>query len=329
MSANKLLLLFPSTNRHIGLWKDLENDERCILRCTEKKSIRNKFVKGLRYLYFQIYKRFKWIAFHSFWYEYHDIYKIVKHVAHLVIIDGALNTVDLSELRKCKKINPSLKISLYLINSMDAHSPIMRKVRPKINAFKWDKIYTFDPIDAQKYDFDYLGFNYFSSQEVNPSNLPNSDIFFVGGLKGGRTELIYNLYTRLRSQGFKCDFILYPIDDMNIKHLPDAKYCTKWFPYKDILQHVQHTDCIVEIVQDGQSGATLRYFEAVSMNKKLLTNNPHIVNFPYYNSQWMKVFKSVDDIDFDWLNIKENVDFKYNGDFSPINFVNFLFIYNK
>ena len=277
-----------------------------------------------QYFYLRTYNRLNWLPFHQYWLDYHDIYKIVKDVDHLLLIDGALNAVELSELKKCKRINPRLTISLYLINSIGASSPIMKRVRPKISKFEWDNIYTFDPVEAKKYNYAYLGFNYYSSHFIEKSDLPLSDVFFVGGLKGGRTELIYNLYSRLSSKGIKCDFYLMPIDNKDVKQLPGIFYYNGWRSYGEILQHTQKAKCIIEIVQDGQSGATLRYFEAVSMNKKLLTNNPHIVNFPFYNSKWMKVFTSLDDIDIDWLNHDEPVDYNYNGEFSPTHLADFV-----
>jgi hypothetical protein len=326
MSADKVLLLFPSTNRHLGLWDDLETDERCYLRCAKWKEVNNRFSAYFQYYYFLLYKRFNWLPFHYYLMEYHDIYKLVKGINHLIIIDGALNTVELTELRKCKKINPSLKCYLYLINSIGASSPIMRKVRPKITQFDWNAIFTFDPVEAKKYNYSYLGFNYFSSHSISleKSELPTSDVFFVGGLKGGRTKLIYEIYTRLTSFGVKCDFYLMPIENKDVKQLPGIYYFNGWRPYNEIQQHTQNSKCILEIIQEGQYGATLRYFEAVSMNKKLLTNNPHIVDFPFYDSRWMRIFKTPDDIDLDWLNKEEPVDYNYANEFSPKHLIDFI-----
>lgn len=323
MSYNKLMIIYPPTNNHLGLWKDLEDDERCYLRCTKWKKVSN-IIAYFQYYYFQLYKRFNWLPFHFYWLEYFDLYKKAKSIDHLIIIDGALNTLKLSELKKCKKINPSLDISLYLINAIGASSPILKKVRPKIENFNWDNIYTFDPVEAKKFNFNYLGFNYYSSHLIEKSNLSQSDVFFVGGLKGGRTELIYNLYTRLSSCGVKCDFYLMPIDNKNIKHLSGIYYFNGWRPYEEILQHTQKTRCIIEIIQEGQSGATLRYFEAVTMNKKLLTNNPNIAKFPFYNPKWMKIFKSIDDIDVNWINDEESVEYGYTDEFSPRYLVDFM-----
>ena len=329
MSTKKILLLYPSTNRHLGLWKDLETDERCYLRSTDWRKYSNKFMVYLQFIYLRIYNRLNWLPFHYYWFNYHDIFKISKSINHLLLIDGALNAVELSELRKCKRKNPALKISLYLINSIEASSPILKKVRPKISNYDWDNIYTFDPVEAQKYHYTYLGFNYYSTHLIEKSDSQRSDVFFVGGLKGGRTKLIYDLYNHLVSSSVRCDFFLMPIDNKEVKRLSGIYYYDGWRPYEEILQHTKDTGCILEIVQKGQNGATLRYFEAVSMNKKLLTNNPHIVEYPFYNPQWMKIFTTVDDIDVDWLKRDEPIDYQYKGNFSPTYLVDFILSDNK
>ena len=55
-------------------------------------------------------------------------------------------------------------------------------------------------------------------------------------------------------------------------------------------------------------------------NKKLLSNNPSIVNLPYYDPRWMRTFRTAEDIDLDWVRAVEPVDYGYRGDFSVENF---------
>ena len=321
--SSKVLLIYGHTNNHLGLWNDLKEDTRVILRTTEPREL-NWFMNRIKRIYKKIPNIAKHVPIKHLFYQYIDIIKIIPHVQHLLVIDGALKFIDISELNKCRRKNKELKISLYLINSVNANSPIMKSVIPKIPQFKWDKIYTFDANDAKQYGFTHLGFNYYSSHSHESSLLSTSDVFFVGGLKGGRTEIIYNLYTYLSSHGVRCDFHLMPIENLAIKHLAGICYCKSWQPYEEILEKVQQTNCIIEIVQEGQSGATLRYFEAVTMNKKLLTNNPHIKEFPLYNPKWMKTFQDIEDIDMEWLLRDEKVDYGYQGEFSPTHLIDYV-----
>lgn len=319
MNKNKILLLYGKTNYHLGLWNDLADDPRVILRSTKKKDL-----SLLHRVSFAIKRHVGKKPEKQDYYCYSDIFKLIPKVSHLIIIDGALNVIDISILEKCKKLNPDLRVILYLINSMEAHSPIMKNVRPKIKMFDWDSIFTFDKMDAQKYGYKYLGFCYYSSHITEKQKTIN-DAYFVGGLKGEREETIYNTYSYLQSKGVHCIFDLMPFGDMKPAPLPGANFYRGWKPYEEILNKVQESNCIVEICQQGQNGATLRYFEAVTMNKKLLTNNANIKNFPFYNPNWMKIFSSVKDIDVEWLKTREDIDYNYNGEFSPVHFIDHIF----
>lgn len=315
----KLLLLYGRTNHHLGLWSDLEKDSRVILRSTETRHISLP-----RRLCYALCRRLGILPGKYVYHQYYDLFKLIKNISHLIIIDGALNTIEISELEKCKAMNPNLKIILYMINSIEAQSPILIKVRPKLNMFKWDEIYTFDKNDAKKYGYKYIGFCYYSKHHINVEPKILNDAYFVGGLKGGRDETIYDVCKYLVSKGAHCHFDLMPFGDFPPVKLKGVYFYQGWKPYEEILERVENSNCIIEICQKGQSGATLRYFEAVSMNKKLLTNNKNIVHFPFYNPKWMKIFSSVNDIDVDWVKAKEHIDYNYHGEFSPVHFIDQL-----
>ena len=68
----------------------------------------------------------------------------------------------------------------------------------------------------------------------------------------------------------------------------------------------------------------MRYFEAITMNKKLLTNNSAVVDFPFYNSKWIKIINSLEDIDLDWIKADEQIDYGYQDEFSPIHLIDFI-----
>ncbi|WP_407457094.1 hypothetical protein [Fibrobacter sp.] len=323
--SNKILILYPQTNKHLGLWNDLLSDDRAMLMCAGKKKL-DGFLLFLFRIYFKFHRRLKCLPLHRCWFEYSELYKKVKMVDHLVVVDGALNTVELYELRRCRQINPNLKVSLYFINSMDANSPIMIKVRPKIKKFNWDNIYTFDKHDAEKYGYAYAGFMYYSKHELANQPNPKYDVHFVGGVKGGREELINATYSFLEENGIDCDFNLMIVGGQPCKRKIDgiSYFSGGWLPYEHVLSKVNDSRCILEICQQGQNGATLRYFEAVCYNKKLLTNNPNVKNFPFYNPQFVKVFDSPSEIDVNWLKEDVAVNYGYQDEFSPRHLVDFI-----
>lgn len=321
-STDKILILYHRTNKHLGLWLDLENDPRVILRCTEKRTFGNvaSFVQ-------KIYNKCNSVIelpFNNLWFQYYDIFDVILRCSHLIVVDGALNQLNISELKQCKKINPNIKISLYLLNSISSKSPVLKGVRKKSHLFSWDYIFTFDHKDAEKYGYIYAGFMYYSKHTLIPISKIKYDAHFVGGLKGNRTDLICSVYSYLRNHGVICDFNLMHSSDKEGSILEGVNYYYGWRPYDEVLQKVNESNCIVEILQEGQQGSTLRYFEAVCYNKKLLTNNPSITSFPFYDSRYMMYFSRVEDIDFDWIKKQEVVDYNYNNEFSPKTFVNLI-----
>ena len=320
----QILIIYPLSNRHIGLWKDLETDERVFLRGSGRRQL-NRFYSFLLRCLFHFKIKFIQTKFNYKRFEYHDLFKLIRKVNYLLIIDGTLNQLNISDLEKCRKLNPKLEISLYLINSINAHSLVMRNVKPKINLFRWNNVYTFDPEDAKQFGYKYLGFNYYSKPVGRLDVTEMNNVYFVGGLKGGRDELVYSVYKYLKTNGIKT---MYDINvmDSKVEKIVDSNinYFNTWIPYSYVINKILKSKCILEIMQQGQYGATLRYFEAVTMNKKLLTNNPNIVNFPFYNPKWMKIFNVLEDIDLNWLASDENVDYQYNNEFSPAHLVDYI-----
>ena len=321
--GNKILIIYPSTNRHLGLWDDLINDNRVYLRCSAPKKI-SKWLKPIRkvHLSTKINQLIK-IPNKHYWYEFSDLYELTNHVTQILIIDGALSNIKIDELAYCRTINPAIKINLFFLNAIKGESQIMNEIRTKYENFKWDNIYTFDPLDALNYQYQYLGFNYYSRKDIKTENISENEIYFIGGVKGNRTNTIIEVFEFLTNNNVKSKFTLFN-STKTIKH-KDIQYIQdNWISYEEILNNIAKSNCILEILQRNQYGATLRYFEAVCYNKKLLTNNPEIINFPFYNSKWMKIFKNIEDIDLDWIHNKENINYNYKNEFSPKNLINIL-----
>ena len=104
----------------------------------------------------------------------------------------------------------------------------------------------------------------------------------------------------------------------------DLEYMHDFMKYDDVVGEIKASNCILEILQPNQKMQTIRYFEAIVYNKKLLTNNSNIYELPYYDSRYMKVYSKTEDIDFDWIKKKEKIQYDYNNEFSPNELVTVL-----
>ena len=322
---DKILVLFPPTTKHLGLLNDLkERKDVCLIEVGYKETnFIGAFVRKL-YLSKKVNKIIK-LPNKGIWYRDISSKCLASDINSVLIIDGALNYIDEDTLLSIRQSRKDLKFYLLMINALNADSPSINWIKEFVFTFPWDKILTFDPVDACNYEMTYNGFCYYSAHSIPNSLGKSTDIYFVGGLKGGRKQLILETYQYLFDKHVKCNFQLMVYE----KSIPVSKpgltfHPLGWRPYEEILKDIDHTKCILEILQDGQSGASLRYFEAVCYNKKLLTNNKYIINFPYYNPKYMKIFSDFNDIDIDWILSDEPIDYGYRGDFSPNLLINRL-----
>ena len=88
--------------------------------------------------------------------------------------------------------------------------------------------------------------------------------------------------------------------------------------YDDMLKKTLKANVILDIVK-GTAPITLRTYEAVVYNKKLLTNNPNILEFKYFDNDNIRYFEKTENIDYTWIKDLRRPNYKYRGEFSPVN----------
>ena len=236
------------------------------------------------------------------------------------IIDaGFLRRIDKHLLNK---IRGGAKLVLILLDSMHASSPDLTYAKETMESIKWSSVYTVDKEDAIEFGWNWMGFNYYSKPKIEATDI-DKDCYFIGGLKGNRQKTIFELFNYIKTNrgNPKFDLFCYSAEQLKkYNELPGLQLLKTWLPYEEILKRTASANCIIEILQEGQNCQSLRYFEAVVLNKKLLTNNKHIAELPFYDSRYMHYFEKVDDIDISWVIKQEKFDYQYDDEFSIRNF---------
>ncbi len=314
----KTVFLCPQSDKALGLFRDIENNPDAIVKYTCYKYDWYRILMKIVY----VLKRWFQIDLYlpNFMFDY-NIDSIIgaNNISRIVVRSNVLEIVPISYLQSAR--SKGIRCELLLLDSMDAGShTINKRTVQYMNYTYWDDIVTFDPVDAKRYGFSFNGFNYYSKMPLTETQRIVNDIYYIGSLKGGRGTLINDVYNYLTSNAVKCRFDMrYSNSRDRKKYNQNINWIRKSIPYSNVLKNVSESNCILEILQNNQAGPSLRFFEAVIYNKKLLTNNCHIVDFPYYNPQYMKIFKGTDDIDIEWLlDNSINVEYNYKGDFSPL-----------
>lgn len=181
--------------------------------------------------------------------------------------------------------------------------------------YQIDYVFSFDPEDCKRYGFEFFDI-YSKRADAEASNVV-IDLFYIGSCRTkSRLELVQGIYDHIGNKA-KCDFRMIGVAEEDMKSADGITY-NQPLGYPDVINETLKSRCILEIMNPGQHGNTLRYKEAVCYGKKLLSNNPDILTSKYYNPKWMQYFEKPEDIDVDWLNNGETPDYGYEGEYSPV-----------
>ena len=308
------------------LFADITLDDDFDILCI-RKSLFGKVLIGSRSPIEKLLKKLKVLDYFknkNFCYELGKYKKLSSNKNYVfVFVAGAASVLPSTMLEKISE-KKNVKLALLLMDSFHASSPTAIRLRELCFKSFWEKIYTFDKDDSEEFCFKNIGLYYYSASklpvQIKETN-NQSDVFFVGGLKGDRENLILSLFVECEKQELNADFVLSCMNNEQWRNRKFAKkitYIRRWLPYQKVLKRMSNTNCIIEVLQKKQHTQSIRYFEALVFNKKLLTNNPNIFSLPFYNSQYMRYFENVNDIDFKWLKDREKINYGYNNEFSSI-----------
>lgn len=180
----------------------------------------------------------------------------------------------------------------------------------------FDRVMTFDPNDAKKYNMELCSTPY---SKLDMDETQEDIQLYYCGTNSGRIFWLYRIWQNARERGIAVKYDLVGCQAFKEFFEKDTgiRFHESHVEYPQLLREMQRASCILDFTQSGQSGFTLRPYEAVVYNKKLLTNNKRIFDFQFYDERYMRYFEKFDDIDWNWLREPVSVDYGYKGEFSP------------
>lgn len=226
-----------------------------------------------------------------------------------------------------RKTYPDSKLVWFLQDTVKNSINFLKKSSSDILGLKrkFDIVLSYDKGDCEKYGFTYHH-TIFSEIEMDENVKPQYDVFFLGRSKG-RIKDILRMYEILRDHGLKCNFHITSVPKEQQKYSEEIVYNNP-MSYQDNLKHVIHSKCLLEIMQEGADGFSIRTNEAICLNKFLITNNEAIKHAPFYKSDYIEVFDlsnfHIDESFVNRLRINDRIDYHYKDYFSPIKLLEFI-----
>jgi len=151
----------------------------------------------------------------------------------------------------------------------------------------FDRFFVFDPSDIHYHNLDlpFIGNFYFTIPELLATHHSTATgAYFVGAFNRDRKEILEHLSPLLISAGIPTKFFLYSKKprkaEVDNKHfLLTQKIST----YEENIEEVKASKIIVDITVCAHKGLSLRFYEALCFEKKIITNNDSIKYYDFYH----------------------------------------------
>lgn len=149
----------------------------------------------------------------------------------------------------------------------------------------FDRIFVFDPEDVEKYpdyDLKFLPNCYFGPPEFN---LPvTNDFLYIGQYLQDRNSKLAAMHTYLEKKSitYTSHTSLYRSRSYASLH-PKVINHSNSTSYEENLEWVKKSKIIIDFKREEHNGLSLRFFEALQFGKKIITNNPHVLDYDFYH----------------------------------------------
>ncbi|KFC18714.1 hypothetical protein [Chryseobacterium sp. FH1] len=147
----------------------------------------------------------------------------------------------------------------------------------------FDKAFSFDEADCDKFGMIRNNNFYFISEKKDSTKY---DIFFIGTYDSRFPDLMkFFTFTKKNYNGLKIKAHIYSYHTREIPHhlKENITLTNKIIPFNEAYIYNQEAKIILDLAHHHQDGLSFRPFEAIGLGKKLITNNPNIVNYDFYN----------------------------------------------
>ena len=164
----------------------------------------------------------------------------------------------------------------------------------------FNEYYSFEEEDCIKYNFTKLS-NLYIHKSSNTT--PTYDAFFFAS-KDARLNNVIKLITYLRQKNWNAKALIVAkktkskSKPINVEGVTITENST---PFSQIYQYADNTKVVIDISHPNQKGLSMRPYECLGLERKLITNNSEIIKYDFYNPDNIFIIR-----DFDNLNIPDS-----------------------
>lgn len=158
----------------------------------------------------------------------------------------------------------------------------------------FDQVYSFEDKDVLKHGFEKItNYNYLSNRP-KPSPRTELDLFYITSFDKRRIKILRKIVTKLALLHVNSKIVIVGKQVWKEKlrrYLTHNSSFNKVILLKkpigidEVLHEYAKSNVTLDLIRDGQEGLSFRVFEAMALEKKIITDNPNIVHYDFYDPQ--------------------------------------------
>lgn len=141
----------------------------------------------------------------------------------------------------------------------------------------FDKVFSYEKRDVKKFGLNFIT-NYIPSDNYTTSN-EGKKVFNISSYDE-RFPMLEAVAVQLFEKGHPYNILVRQRKGLRSKYVEMIDH---YVPLSQTKQMIEEAGILLDIQKNDQRGLTFRVFEALGANKKLITTNPDIVNYDFYN----------------------------------------------
>jgi len=240
------------------------------------------------------------IALSQYKYEYKNGIEKVKNFYAKLFLNKNIKHLNrekfiLNELERLGHFDQILIINPELI-SLDTHTKI-KTYTDKYITFLYDsleryfvkkeilnlfdKIFSFDTKDCQKYDFEFIT-NYIYETAAVSTNTFKYKAFCILS-EDNRVKTLFKINTFFERLELPSKFIVFSRINKSESN-SNISYTNKRISIKEVSKLLNDSEIFIDLIRDNQTGLSFRVFESLGLQRKLITTNESIKDFDFYKA---------------------------------------------
>lgn len=211
-----------------------------------------------------------------------------KEYDYIWVLRGEYTPIN--SLKLMKEKFPKAKLVLYMWDGI-ANTPKIERKWPS-----FDRVITFDRKDYLKYkdQLEFLPLYYYEDCIPKTGTVEKKyDIGFIGTGHGDRITIVNEIKKQCEEKGLRFySFMFLPhklvylynkVTNPAFKNAKVDDFSYEKLPFEKVYEIYAQSESVLDVENISQTGLTMRTIEIVGLHKKLITTNPDIVNYNFYN----------------------------------------------